>query len=141
MTILQKPEFWYAAVPVCVTIIIYYLSQHKKSEKKFVLKLFIANQTLSLSIQRNLEEFIEKHNAFNAIAFPEGNITYGQFLEQMKAEFEVNLSEPLYSKLKKKKFSKFEIEAAIDSLNKQNEALRLVDIDMKLIIKKADSTN
>lgn len=141
MSIFEKPEFWYTVTSVTVAFIIYFLSQNKKSGKKLILKLFLANQKLSLSIQKNLEGFIEKHDAFNAIAFPERNITYGHMLEQMKAEFEVNLSEPLYDKLKKTKFSKPEIDSAIDSLNKQNEALRLVDIDMRLIIRKADSMN
>ncbi|MTK54094.1 hypothetical protein [Paludibacter sp.] len=140
MNIFGKPEFWYTVTSISVAFIIYFLSQNKKSGKRLILKLYLANQTLSLSIQKDLEGFIEKHNAFNAIAFPEKNITYGHMLEQMKAEFEVNLSESLYQKLKKKNLSKPEIEVAIDSLNKQNEALRLVDLDMKLVIRKADSS-
>jgi hypothetical protein len=140
MNIFGKPEFWYTVTLISVAFIIYFLSQNKKSGKRLILKLYLANQTLSLSIQKDLEGFIEKHNAFNSIAFPEKNITYGHMLEQMKAEFEVNLSESLYQKLKKKNLSKPEIEVAIDSLNKQNEALRLVDLDMKLVIRKADSS-
>lgn len=139
MTIFLKPEFWYATISIIAAFVIFYLSLGLKSGKKFLIKLFKANQTLSLSIQKNLSEFIDKNNAYNSIAFPERNITYGHFLEQMKSEFNMNLSESLFSELKKNKLSKVELTSLIDSFNKQNEALRLIDIDLKLIIRKVES--
>lgn len=139
MTIFCKPEFWYTFASILAAFVIFYLSLGLKSGKRYLLRLFKANQTLSLSIQKNLSEFIDKHNAFDLIAFPERSITFGHFLEQMKSEFAENLSDKLFLKLKKRKFSKPELTSSIDSLNKQNEALRLVDIDLKLIIRKVDS--
>jgi hypothetical protein len=139
MWILQKPEFWYTIISIAAAFIIYYFTLNKRSSKRFILKLFKENQKLSLTIQQNLSDFITRHNAYNSIAFPERNITYGHFLEQMKVEFDSNLTDTLYQVIKKRKFSKPEIDSTIDSLNKQNEALRLVDIDMKLVIRKANS--
>ena len=139
MNILHKPEFWYTTASIFAAFIIFFLSQNLRSGKKLILRLFKANQVISLNIQEKLDDFIKKHDAYDAIAFPEKNITYGHFLEQMKEEFDVNLSDQLYHTLKKRKFSKPEIESTIDSLNKQNEALRMMDIDMKLVIRKADS--
>jgi len=139
MNILHKPEFWYTTASIFAAFIIFFLSQNLRSGKKLILRLFKANQVISLNIQEKLDDFIKKHDAYDAIAFPEKNITYGHFLEQMKEEFDVNLSDQLYHILKKRKFSKPEIESSIDSLNKQNEALRMMDIDMKLVIRKADS--
>jgi hypothetical protein len=139
MTIFLKPEFWYTTISIIAAFVIFYLSLGLKSGKKFLIRLFKANQTLSLSIQKNLSEFIDKNNAYNSIAFPERNITYGHFLEQMKTEFNMNLSESLFTKLKKSKLSKVELTSLIDSFNKQNEALRLIDVDLKLIIRKVES--
>lgn len=139
MTIFCKPEFWYTFASIIAAFVIFYLSLGLKSGKRYLLRLFKANQTLSLSIQKNLSEFIDKHNAFDSIAFPERSITFGHFLEQMKSEFAENLSDKLFLTLKKRKFSKPELTSSIDSLNKQNEALRLVDIDLKLIVRKVDS--
>ena len=139
MTILCKPEFWYTFATIIAAFVIYFLSQGLKSGKKYLLRLFKANQILSLMIQKNLSEFINKYNAFDSIAFPERNITFGHFLEQMKSEFAENLSEKLFLELKKRKLSKPELTSSIDSLNKQNEALRLVEIDLKLIIRKVES--
>lgn len=141
MAILSKPEFWYTLASIITAFVIFYLSLGLKSGKKYLLRLFKANQTLSLSIQKNLSEFIDKHNAFNSIAFPERNITYGHFLEQMKSEFSINLSEELFLELRNRKFSKAELTSSIDSLNKQNEALRMVDLDLKLIIRKVEQKN
>lgn len=139
MNILNKPEFWYTAASIIAAFVIFYLSLGLKSGKKFMLRLFKANQTLSLSIQKNLSEFIEKYDAYESIAFPERNITYGHFLEQTKTEFSANLSEELFSKIKKRKISKPELTSSIDSLNKQNEALRMVDLELKLIIRKVEN--
>lgn len=139
MTIFCKPEFWYTFATIIAAFVIFYLSLGLKSGKKYLLRLFKANQTLSLTIQKNLSEFIDKYKTFDSTAFPERNITFGHFLEQMKSEFAENLSEKLYLELKKRKFSKPELTSSIDSLNKQNEALRLVDIDLKLIIRKVES--
>lgn len=139
MTIFCKPEFWYTFATIIAAFVIYYLSLDLKSGKRYLLRLFKANQSLSLLIQKSLSEFIDSYNTFDSIAFPERNITFGHFLEQMKSEFAANLSEKLFFELKKRKYSKPELTSFIDSLNKQNEALRLVDIDLKLIIRKVES--
>ncbi len=139
MSIFCKPEFWYTFSSIITAFVIFYLSLGLKSGKRYLLRLFKANQALSLSIQKNLSEFIDKYNAFDSIAFPERNITFGHLLEQMKSEFSENLSDKLFLKIKKRKLSKPELTSSIDSLNKQNEALRLVDIDLKLIIRKVES--
>jgi predicted choloylglycine hydrolase len=96
------------------------------------------------------------HNAFlinssssaislaNSIAFPERNITYGHFLEQMKSEFNMNLSESLFSELKKNKLSKSEFfdnitllmeksnEKAIEKANELNDTERVAILQKNL---------
>lgn len=139
MNIFSKPEFWYTLATIVTAFIILYITLGLKSGKKYLLRVFKSNQNLSETIQKNLSEFIKKHQAYDSIAFPERNFTYGHFLEQMKAEYETNLSDKLYLELANRRFSKVELTSSIDSLNKQNEALRLVDIDLKLIIKKVES--
>lgn len=139
MTFFFKPEFWYTTISIIAAFVIFYLSLGLKSGKSFLIRSFKTNQTLSLSIQKNLSEFIDKYNAYDAIAFPERNITFGHFLEQMKSEFNTSLSENLFFELKKSKLSKIELTSYIDSSNKQNEALRLLDTDLKLVIRKAES--
>lgn len=139
MSILQKPEFWYMVIPIAAAFIIYYLTLNKRSSKRLILRLFKENQKISQRIQQNLSDFIHKHNAYNSIAFPEKNITYGHFFEQMKVEYDSNLTDSLFQLIKKKGFSKPEIDITLESLNKQNEALRLMDIDMKLVIRKTNS--
>jgi flavodoxin len=140
LNLLETKEFWYFFIPTVCAFIIYYLSVSTKNEKKYVFVLFKANQKLSLKIQRNLQEFIEKHDAYNAIAFPEKNLSYGNFLEQTKVNFLENLSDEQYDILFKnrKKLTKPILVATIESLKTQNENLRLMDIDIQMVMRKAD---
>ena len=137
MGILQTREFWYFFIPVAITLIIYFVDKNIKAERKHLLVLFKSNQSLSKKIQEKLREFIAEFDASSAIAFPERNVTYGTWLEMMSEEYKANLSEELYEVAKKGKIPKPTLLSMIDSLNKQNEALRLMEIDMNLVIKKA----
>lgn len=143
MNIFSKNEFWYTVATIVTSIatafVIYFLTQNKRQGKKYVLDLFKANQKLSLEVQKNISEFIDRHDAYNLIAFLERNVTYGHYLELMREEFKENLSDNVYECLKKMKFTKPSIDSMTNSLNKQNESLRLIDIDIKLVMKKADS--
>lgn len=137
MEIFYSSEFWYFFIPVILSIVIYFLSKNTNTERNHLLILFKANQRLSKKIQEELEKFIEEFNASNAIAFPERNITYGTWLELMSEEYKSNLSDELYDSVRKMKISKPALLSMTDSLNKQNEALRLLEIDMNLVTKKA----
>lgn len=137
MDIFYTKEFWYFFIPVILSVVIYFLSKNTNAERNHLLILFKANQRLSKKIQEELEKFIEEFNASNAIAFPERNITYGTWLELMSEEYKSYLSDERYDSVRKMKVSKPALLSMIDSLNKQNEALRLLEIDMNLVTKKA----
>ncbi|AMA49200.1 hypothetical protein [Flavobacterium covae] len=137
MEIFKTAEFWYFFIPVIISFVIYFLDKSVKDEKKHLLILFKSNQTISKNIQEKLRGFIVEFSASNAIAFPEKNLTYGTWLEMMSEEYKKNLSDELYEFAKKGKIPKPTLLSMTDSLNRQNEALRLMEIDMDLIIKKA----
>jgi hypothetical protein len=141
MEIFKTTDFWYflitLVVGTIVTFWIYFLGKSLKDDKKHLLILFKANQKISTEIQVNLKNFINEFNADNAIAFPERNLTYGIWLETMIAEYNSNLSDELYEFIKSQKLTKPNIQSMTESLNKQNENLRLLDIDMKLVINRA----
>ncbi|HET8572279.1 MAG TPA: hypothetical protein VFL76_00280 [Edaphocola sp.] len=140
MEILQTREFWYFFIPIVVTLIIYFVDKSIKAERKHLLVLFKSNKSLSKRIQEKLKGFIEEFDASNAIAYPERNVTYGTWLEMMSEEYKSSLSEELYEFAKKGKIPKPTLLSMSDSLNKQNEALRLMEMDMNLVIKKAQES-
>ncbi|MFK7032589.1 hypothetical protein [Flavobacterium oreochromis] len=137
MEIFKTAEFWYFLIPVIIGFVIYFLDKSLKDERKHLLILFKSNQTISKNIQEKLRGFILEFDTSKAIAFPERNITYNNWLEMMAEEYNRNLSDELYESVKKGKISKPILLSMTDSLNRQNEALRLMEIDMDLIIKKA----
>lgn len=137
---LSTKEFWYFFIPTASGFVIYFLSVNTRNEKKYLQILFKSNQKLSLKIQADLTRFIEEYDAYDAIAFPEKNLSYGHYLEQMQASYAENLSEDCYKVLveNKKLLTKPMLTSYVDSLNKQNESLRLIDIDMQMVIRKAE---
>lgn len=137
MNFLQTKEFWYFFIPLVATIVFYYLNKSLKDEKKHLILIFKGNQTISLRIQDKLKGFISEFNAENAIAFPERNVTYGTFLEMTQKEYQSNLSDKRLENMQTTKLPKPTLLAMIDSLNKQNEALRLMEMDMDVVIQKA----
>jgi len=136
MEILQTPEFWYFLIPVIIGFVLYFMDKSMKADRKHLLILFKSNQTLSKNIQAKLRGFINEFDASKAIAFPERNLSYGTWLEMMEEEYNANLTDELYNFAKNGKMPKPTLLSMIDSLNRQNEALRLIDVDVNLIIKK-----
>src|SRR5690606_8011031 len=136
MEILQTPEFWYFLTPVIIGFVLYFMDKSMKADRKHLLILFKSNQTLSKNIQAKLRGFINEFDASKAIAFPERNLSYGTWLEMMEEEYNANLTDELYNFAKNGKMPKPTLLSMIDSLNRQNEALRLIDVDVNLIIKK-----
>ena len=47
MAILSKPEFWYTLATIITAFVIFYMSLGLKSGKKYLLRLFKANQDFS----------------------------------------------------------------------------------------------
>lgn len=134
--ILNTPEFWYFFIPLVIGLIIYFRGESVKAEKKHLLLMFKANQTLSNRIQDKLRSFIIVYNASEGIAIREGNVTFGTWLELMTAEHETALSEERYNGIRKNKIPKPTLLSMSDSLNKQNEHLRMMELEMNLVIKK-----
>jgi len=135
MDIFQTSGFWYFLIPVVIGILFWYDGKSTRDEKKHMLDLFKSNKNLSLRIQKELSELIEKHNCHNSIAFPERNLTYKVYLEMITEEHINRLSDDMYDNLKNSKLSKPSVATHINSLSTQNDNLILMEIDLKRISK------
>jgi hypothetical protein len=141
MKIFSTPEFWYFLISLIAGFVIYYMSKNVKDEKTNLLVLFKSNQKISSEIQIKLKNFIIEYNANDEIVFPERNLSYGTWYELIIAEYNRNLSDELYESIRIQKLTKPNIETMTDSLIRQNEALRHMDIDMEVVIKRAKNKN
>ncbi|KAF2337217.1 hypothetical protein [Flavobacterium daemonense] len=143
MDILETREFWYFFIPLVVgTFVafkIHYMSESTKEEKEHLLYLFKQNQILSKSTQEMLHKYIIDYNASNRIAFPDSDVTLGNYYELMTEEYNRKLSDERYNYIKSEKMSKTRLLSHLDSLSKQNEALLKIELDMKMLIKKSDN--
>ena len=72
-------------------------TQQPSKELKQLKTLFEETQYMSLVIQKELEDLIEKHDIRDEHLF--ADITYGACLEQMKQSFQNEFSDEVYKKI------------------------------------------
>lgn len=83
-----------------------------------------------------IKQLIEEFDASNAI-YPERNLTYGTWLKFIEAEHTENYSDEKYNLARENKMSKQALQSWIDTLNKQNDALELLEIEIDLLLTRA----
>lgn len=76
-------------------------SQNIDEEKNNLLSIFKATQNLHLEVQSLIQKYINENNGANHIVYP--NITFQQYLDLAKQEFEKSLSDESYNNLKNNK--------------------------------------
>lgn len=105
----------------------------KPKEKFSHLKIqFRATQRLSLQVQAELREFIEKYDAEDQFLMP--GITYQAYLAQMEKSFDENLSDRLLKEVESLKPSDYTIDSMLKSLETQFEALSQIDTQLRTIL-------
>jgi len=139
MDIFYRIDFW--ALIISVVGLGYYLvDRSSKGEKKHMLETFKENQKISLNIQDILNTYMTTFGKTNRVAFANTDTTIGNYYDILVEEHRLKLSDELYEHTKKEKISKATLHSRIDSLNKQNEALRLIELEAKLFLKKANDS-
>lgn len=91
-----------------------------KEEKENLLANYKMTQNLSLEVQSLILSYIDKGNGDKEM-YP--NITFKQFLEVAKDEFDKSLSDKLYSELRDAKYTKSNIDSMLKMIETQNTAL------------------
>lgn len=96
------PEIIIAAI-ILAGIIIYILSAPKFNKRKLrLLAKYRRTRNKSLSFQDKLSAYILENDAKDELIAP--NITYGDFLKQLRKQHSANLSEKRYKRLRKSIF-------------------------------------
>jgi len=97
-------------------------SQNIDEEKNNFLGIFKATQNLHLEVQSLIQKYINENNGANHLLYP--NITFQQYLDLAKQEFEKSLSDESYNNLKNnKKLTKSNIRSLLKMIETQNNAL------------------
>ena len=137
MGILETKEFWYFFIPLVVGIVIYYAGKSVKDERNHLLLMYKSTQQSSRSLQGKIEQFIKDSNVGNEIMFPEKHLTYIEYLEALKEDYEKSLSDGKHDFIiNERKLSKPTLQAMIDSITKQNDELRNIHIELDMIMKR-----
>ncbi|TXN37416.1 hypothetical protein FVB32_03790 [Flagellimonas hymeniacidonis] len=104
----------------------------KPTEELNHLKLqFRSNQKLSQEVQKALESYIIDANAADDYIFP--NITFLNYLTEMKESYDNNLSDKLYDELTKLNLPKSTILSMTKSLETQFSALLETQTALRLL--------
>ena len=121
-------------IGVVIAIITFIYQFHLKPKEKLShLKIqFKATQRLSLQVQEELREFIEKYDAGDQFLMP--GITYQAYLAQMDRSFDENLSGRLLKEVESLKPLDNTIDSMLKSLETQFEALSQIDAQLRTIL-------
>ena len=93
MGILETKEFWYFFIPLIVGIVIYYAGKNVKDERNHLLLMYKSTPKSSRLLQDKIEQFINDYSVGNEIMFPEKHLTYFEYLEVLKEDYEKSLSD------------------------------------------------
>lgn len=92
------PEFIIAAI-IVAGILVYFLRPQYKGKKSEMLSKYRRVRSKSLLIQDMVSSYILANDALKKLFLPE--LTYGEFLRQLKKNHNLYLSEKMYVKIKK----------------------------------------
>ena len=98
------PEFIIAAI-IVAGILVYYLRPQYKDKKSDILGKYRRVRSKSLLIQDMVSSYILANDALKKLFLPE--LTYGEFLRQLKKNHNLYLSEKMYVKIKKSRSLSF----------------------------------
>lgn len=103
-------------------------------EKNNLLLNYKATQSTSLEVQRLIQEYIDDKNGGNEEMYP--GITFQQFLDTMKSEFDKSLSDKLFNELKENKdLTKSIIASMLKMIETQHNALLQLKTQLIFYIK------
>lgn len=90
-------------------------------EKNNFLAVYTTTQTLSLEVQSLIQKYIDEKDGANKEMYP--NITFQEYLNLAKDEFDKSLSDKLYNDLKNQTFTKSNIATLLKMAETQSNAL------------------
>ncbi|UUW08305.1 hypothetical protein NLG42_19625 [Flavobacterium plurextorum] len=140
MDLLNRIDFW-ALVVAVIGLAYYLIDRSSRSEKRHMLEVFKDNQRISLNVQDILNAYMSRFGKTKRCAFANKDTTLGNYYDLIVEEHKLKLSDELYEFIKKEKISKPTLKSRIDSLNRQNEALKLIELEAKLMLNKANEAN
>lgn len=91
-------------------------------ERNNLLAVFITTQKLHLEVQSIIQKYIDDNNGAEHLLYP--NITFQQYLNVAKVEYEKGLSDKIYQDLKNnKEYTKSNIATLQNMIDTQHNAL------------------
>lgn len=104
-------------------------------ERNNLLGVFIATQKLHLEVQSIIQKYIDENNGAEHLLYP--NITFQQYLNVAKEEYEKSLSDKVYQDLKNNQiYTKSNIATFQNMIDTQHNALLLFTNQLLFLDKK-----
>lgn len=114
----------------------WYTFLRKPKEELEHLKIqFKATQNLSKELQKELEKLMENFDIGHEQIFR--NVSYSDYLRELKESYQQNLSDELYQKISKTNLSKNLINSMIKSLENQFSEIQKILIEVRIMNKQA----
>lgn len=122
-------------IAIAVYVIFFQKNKETRERKNYYLKRFIRNREQALKHINEVEALVKLNDAWDKKAFPNREILFSEYVEELKAKYENDYSKASYQILKKNNLSYSQKQEYTKALIIQSEDLYLMEVDLGMIKK------
>lgn len=98
--------------------------------RKHMLSKLEKNKSMNLQLQSELEELVDRNNAWSYVAFPDSEVTYKEYLDLLREKFSIEYSATEFESLRKNKMTRKQVAEYAQKINDQQEAVEALQFDV-----------
>lgn len=98
--------------------------------RKHMLSKLEKNKNMNLQLQSELEELVDRNDAWSYVAFPDSEVTYKEYLDLLREKFSIEYSATEFESLRKNKMTRKQVVEYAQKINDQQEAVEALQFDV-----------
>lgn len=98
--------------------------------RKYMLSKLEKNKIRDKQLQEELQELINKNDAWSYLAFPDSEVTYKEYMELLEEKYSIEYADTEFEWLRTKKMSRRQMHDYIEKIRSQEEAALALKADV-----------
>ena len=116
-----------------VYVLFFKKDKQKRERKSYYLKRFLRNSEQSMIYIYEVEAIAGLNNSWEKFPFEDREITFTEYIELLKANYEKDYSQSMYKVLKKNKLTNAQKQEYARKLIEHSEELYLMEVDLGIL--------
>lgn len=98
--------------------------------RKHMLSKLEKNKMINLQLQSELEELVDRNDAWSYVAFPDSEVTYKEYLDLLREKFSIEYSDSEFESLRTNRMTRGQVTDYIQKIKDQEEAALALQLDI-----------